>query len=249
MGFRNFIDEFFGGGRQRGFEDLQRALEQARTQATGALQKGEQFFEPFRGSGTQALSRLQQIFGEAPQDVVSRIEGGFQQTPGFQFQKQQAQEALQNQLAAAGLTGSGEALRRSSQLASNLAQQAEQQHLANVLGVRGGQISGLQNIFGTGFGAAGQEAGLQRNIADVLGQFGGQIGQAQFGQDVARAQGLSSLLGGVGQAAGFLGGSLFQHLLGGAPSGGFNLEDMLAASHGFPGSTPQAGGLTFMPGV
>lgn len=174
------LDELFGGGRGKGFEDLQSQLEQARG-----------LYDPFRQAGLQALPQLQGLFGQDPTDVVNKILGQYQASPGEQFQKQQAQTAMQNQLAAAGLSGSGEAIQRSGQLASGLAGQGQQQFLQNVLGQRQQQIGGLENLFQTGFGATGQEAGLT-----------GQIGQAQFGEDVSKSQALTNLFKAIGQGAG-----------------------------------------------
>lgn len=208
------LDELFGGGRGQGFEDLEAQLRQAQ----GAIGQGEQFLDPFRQGGLGALSQLQGIFGESPEDVINRIQGQYQETPGFQFQRKRAQEALQNQLAAAGLGGSGEAIQRSGQLASNLAQQGQQQNLANVLGVRQQRIGGLQNILGGGLGAAGQEAGLQKSIADLFGQ----IGQSQFGGDVAQSQALSGLFGALGQGAGMMFGMPGMGGFGGGGAGGIS---------------------------
>jgi hypothetical protein len=222
------LDELFGGGRGQGFEDLEAQLRQAQ----GAIGKGEGFLDPFRKGGLGALSQLQQMFGESPEDIINRIQGQYQETPGFQFQRKRAQEALQNQLAAAGLGGSAEAIQRSGQLASNLAQTGQQQNLQNVLGQRQQQMGGLENILGTGFGAAGQEAGLQKSMADLFGQ----IGQAQFGGDVSQSQALSGLFGALGQGAGMMFGmpgmggmggglsGLFGGGGGGSPLGGFGTQ-------------------------
>ncbi len=135
----SFLSSLFGGG------DAQKAAQAAEEQERAATGQALGLLSPFQQGGQGALSQLQGLFGQDPTELINRILGQFQGSPAFDFQKQQAQEAQQNQLASAGLAGSGEAIQRSGQLASGLASQGQQQFLQNVLGQRQQQIGGLED--------------------------------------------------------------------------------------------------------
>jgi hypothetical protein len=200
------LDRLFGGGRQAGFKDLEEQLRQAQEALRAATARGEGFLDPFRAGGTQAMGQLQDLFGMPSTDVINQILGQYQESPAFKFKQQQAQEALQNQLAAAGVGGSGPAAMRAGQLASNIAGQGQEQFLQDVLGARQQRIGGLERLYGGGLGAAGQEAGMEQALGQGLAGLFGQIGQAQFGQDVSKSQQLTNLLSGLGQILGGIGG-------------------------------------------
>jgi len=207
----SFLGTLFGGGsgREEGFEDLESQLRQAMQAIQGASRRGEGFLQPFQQGGVSALSQLQGMLGQDPTQLINQITGQYQQSPEFEFQKSQAQDALQNQLESAGLGSSGIGAQKSAELAGNLASQNQQQYLQNVLGQRQQQMGGLESLFSGGLGAAGQQAGLEQGLGTNLANLFGQIGQAQFGQDVAGQQDKSSFLGGLGQLGGLASLALF----------------------------------------
>jgi len=201
------LDELFGGGRQQGFQDLGESLGQGQQAIRQASERGLGFLQPFQAGGTQALASLQQLLGQDPTQTIGDIQSKFQESPGFKFQEQAGQEALQNKLQALGLGGSGVAAREAGQLASNFANQGLQQFTQNVLGQRQQQLGGLENLFQGGLGASGQAAGLATGEGSQLANLFGQMGQSRFGEDVARSQGLTGLFKGIGSGIGALSGA------------------------------------------
>ena len=195
---------FSGGG------DAQDASQAAMAQERQSMMQALGLLSPFQQAGVGAAGQLQGMFGQDPTDIINKIQSQFRPSAGFQFQKQQAQQGLENQLASAGLAGSGEAIQRSGQLASGLAGQGQQQFLQNVLGQRQQQQTGLEGLFRGGLSAAGTGAGL-------LGQEGQALGGLQAAGILGQGQERSNLFGGL---AGLLGGA-FGGGGGGFGAGGF----------------------------
>ena len=202
------LSSLFGGGGDAG-DASQAAMgqeRQAMMQALGLL-------SPFQQAGVGAIGGLQGMLGQDPTDIVNKILGQYQTSPGEQFQQQQAQGALQNQLAAAGLGGSGAAIQKSGQLAQHLAGQGQQQFLQNVLGQRQQQMGGLESLFRGGLSAAGTGAGL-------LGQEGQTLGGLAGAGILGQGQEKSGLFGGLGSLAGLFGGGGFGGAGGAGGAGG-----------------------------
>lgn len=200
--------KLFGGGddSRKAAEQEQRELEQAEQQIRQATGQGLGLLSPFQQAGVGAIGGLQGMLGQDPTDIVNKILGQFQQSPAEKFQSQQAQQAMQNQLASAGLSGSGEAIQRSGGLAQQLAGQGQQQFLQNVLGQRQQQMGGLESLFGGGLSAAQSGAGLLGQEGQSLAGLTGQIGQAQAAGTLGKGQEQAGLFGGLGQIGGLLGG-------------------------------------------
>lgn len=219
----SFLGGTFGGGSaKKASEQLREALQQAEAQERADTQQGLGLLSPFQQAGVGAIPQLQALFGQDPTDIINKIMGQFQESPAQQFQSERANQALQNQMAAAGLSGSGEAAQRSGQLAQQLASQGQQQFLQDVLGQRQQQISGLEGFFGGGLSAAGQGAGLLgqegRSLTDLTGQIGAAQAAGTIGQGRERAGlfgGIGSLLG-LGAGSGLFGGGGFGNLFGGS---------------------------------
>lgn len=189
------LGKLFGGGG-----DAQEASQAAMAQERQAIAQALGLLQPFQQAGAGfAIPGMERMLGEDPTDIINRITGQFRESPEFTFQKQAAQEALQNQLAAAGLGGSGAAIQKAGQLATGLAGQGQQQFLQNVLGQRQQQLGGLEQLFRGGLSAAGTGAGL-------LGQEGQALGGLQAAGILGRGQERSGLFGGLGELGGLFGG-------------------------------------------
>ena len=92
---------------------------------------------------------------------------GFQQTPGYQFQVQQANDAVQNRLAALGMAGSGDAMKALATTTSGLANQEYGNYLNRLASMAGmGQTQTSQNN-AAAMGAAG-------NMSNIAMQGGNQ---------------------------------------------------------------------------
>jgi hypothetical protein len=139
-------------------------------------------FQPFYNSGLGAQNALAFEMG-----VGSRPDGyqGFQATPGFQFALDQAQDGVQNSVAARQGLNSGAAM---DALQRNRMGMANQEY-GNFLSRLGGLASGGQNA-----------AGMQGSASQA---FGGQIGSNMMQGGQARAQGIANA--GNANAAGTVG--------------------------------------------
>lgn len=132
-----------------------------------------------QGTGGQTSNGLAS-WGSGPMTAAK----GFQQTPGYQFQVQQANDAVQNRMAALGLAGSGDAMKGIA---------ATTQGLANA--EYGNYLNRLAAMAGMGQTATNSQNALGANAANQMS------GIAQAGGN-ARA---SSIMGGTNAWSGALG--------------------------------------------
>ena len=131
--------------------------------------------EPYNQAGQAAIPQLQTLLGLTPSGgptsaaTNANTLAALQNTPGYQFAKQQGLQGVTNQASAMGLLGSGNTLQALDQYGTGLADQTYQQQVAN-----------LQNLVNTGQGAASGVAGnieqTGTNLANIA------VGQ---GQDLA----------------------------------------------------------------
>lgn len=91
---------------------------------------------------------------------------GFQQTPGYQFQVQQANDAVQNRMAALGMAGSGDAMKALATTTNGLASQEYGNYLNRLASMAGMGQTQTTNNNAAAMGAAGNMS----NIAMAGGQ-------------------------------------------------------------------------------
>lgn len=149
--------ETVGLGRQ----DSINYFNQANAATTKAVEELEA--SPYTQAGNLAMQELIDFTGANPDansaDIMSRLEN----LPGYQFQLQQGQQAMERSLAAKGLSTSGNALAAATEYGQGYAQNAYQGHLQNL-----STIAGLSSPF--------QQALTQSRLAQ-----GAQLsGQGQF---------------------------------------------------------------------
>lgn len=154
--------------------------------------------QPYNTAGQSVLPALTSLatsgpYGGGP-NYVSQAAGigvgpggqaALAQTPGYQFQLQQAQQALQSSAAARGLGVSGAEMKGAASYATGLASSNYQQQFANALALNTAQQGNLQNQFnrltGTaslGEGAASDVGRLGTAAAGTAGGLTAQAGQA-----------------------------------------------------------------------
>lgn len=204
------ISGLFGGNKaaknlSTGYINAEHGILGATGAAQNDIQQGTANYYPFVGAGQQGLAGLEQYAGSNPRFNFNPQE--YFNSPAYQFQLQQGQNAIENAASVGGFGGN--TLRDLTQYGQGLASQyynqafnqAQQQFQTN-------QQATLQNLgalINAGeFGASGAFAG---NLA--LGQTGmagaQQAGQAAIGAAGGQAGGalnqgnqLSSILGGLG---------------------------------------------------
>ena len=111
--------------------------------------------------------------GQTSNAMTQRL--GFQQTPGYQFQVQQANDAVQNRMAALGLAGSGDAMKALATTTSGLANQEYGNYLNRLAAMAGMGQTATQNNNAATMGAA-------NNMSNIAMQGGNNRASSMLGQ-------------------------------------------------------------------
>ena len=198
---------------------------------------------PFLHAGTQAVNELAGLTGTPGQGLLAPWTGQFQAptaaqaaaTPGYQFQLQQGEQALQNSAAAKGGLLSGGTAKALDQYSQGLASTDYQQTYNNAFNEYQQSYNQFQNNQANEFNRLSALSGGGQTSATTLGQQGQQTAGnvaninlttgAQQGQDIqnAAAATASGYAGATNAATGALGniGSMMmlQQLLSGGGAG------------------------------
>lgn len=169
-------------------------------------EQGNEQYGALMGLGPDLMKSLQQLMQD-PGGFLNQIGEGYQKSPGYDFARDEALNAITNAEASGGMGGSYQHGRRAGETATNLANQDFHNYLAEALGLFGQGNQGMQNLYGEGL--HGNELGTQRgfqgsqNLADILtNALSSQAELAYSGKanKNANKQGLiGSLLGGAGK--------------------------------------------------
>lgn len=159
--------DYYGKGRT----DL---LEQARQGEAAGREfygQGVGFQEPYMQAGAGATNQLAALFGQGGAYTQQPTMAELQMDPGYAFRFQQGEQAMRNAARSGGLAGSGGALKA----ATRYGQEAGSQEYTNAynrfMANRAAATQGLQNLAGTGAGAAGTATGLAGQIgSNLMGQ-------------------------------------------------------------------------------
>jgi len=193
------------------------ALKEGQAAAVPALEgyygKGVGFQEPYMGAGTGATNQLAALFGQGGAYTQQPTLEQLQMDPGYAFRFQQGQRALSSGLGASGMRGSGAALKAATQFGQDMASQEYQNAYARFMVNRAQAVQGLQNLAGTGAGAANVASGLAGqtgantanvytgtagNLANLYGSTGANLANVYTGG----ANQLANIYGNLGQGLG-----------------------------------------------
>lgn len=153
------------GAIDRGRTGALASLGQGLTDATGTINGAVSRYDPWVNAGKSALTTYQNSLGQNGADGNAAAVSQFQASPGYQYQVDQATDAVARKASALGALGSGNTMQAITDRASNLANQEYS-----------GWQDRLNGLSNTGLQATGQQTGL-------LGQLGSL--QAQNGRDEA----------------------------------------------------------------
>jgi len=156
--------DYYGKGRA----DL---LEQARQGEAAGREfygQGVGFQEPYMQSGAQATNQLATLFGQGGAYTQQPTLDQLQMDPGYEFRRQQGEQAMLNMARAGGLAGAGSALKAGQRFGQDMASQEYQNAYARFMANRQAVSQGLQNLAGTGASAAGTATGLAGQIGTNL---------------------------------------------------------------------------------
>lgn len=162
----------------------------------------------YMNNGVQAGQMLMPQYNSLvnnPALMMNKIGSTFQQSPGYNWQVNQALGAANRAAAAGGMAGSPAEQQQIAGVTNQLANQDYYNYLNHALNLFGTGLSGLSNMYGqgmgvgeniynTGYGAAGDEASALMSQANLA--YAGQQNQNQ-----SMMGGMGSLLSGLGGVA------------------------------------------------
>lgn len=207
------LTNFFSGGKQQGYEDLQNMLGKGMGEMKGYVNQANDILNPYNQNGLSQYGTLQQAIArmQNPQQFMSDMLQGYTMSPMAQHQIAAGNDAAYNAAAASGMTGSTPYLMDVNEQSQQIANRDQQQYLNNAMGIYNQGLGMSQNLYNTGFGAAGQMSNNLSSLAQAVANMYGQMGQAQLGQDQAETGGLAGMLGaGLGVASKIPFGKMFK---------------------------------------
>lgn len=179
-------------------------------QADAARQQQERYFgvakggyEPYQQFGQQSMNALARGMGLTPgegsgalmtQPTITQL----QMDPSYAFREQQGLQAVQRQMAAGGLGGSGAALKAAQRFGQDLASTEYGNAYNRFMQNRANQINMLQGGTQTGFGAA-------QGVGNLATGTGTNIANTMLGAGQALGTGLEQA--GQARASGYMGGA------------------------------------------
>lgn len=240
------MGNFLSGGQEAGYSDIIDAIKQAQTQQRGYYQEAVGRLQPYMAAGTRGLEAYERGLAPlaTPQQFYKQMLAGYQTSPATQQELQQAEQAARYGGLATGMYGSGAQRKALADVAQQLTARDIGDYAQRMMGIYGMGLAGQQQL-----AQAGQLAGTQAGqwgmmTGQDIANLQAQIGQARYGQDVARQQGLQSLLslGLAGITGGFEGG-------GGAAGRGITgaLAETPPATFTMPTTTPGRWAAPYMP--
>lgn len=162
------------------------------------------YYQPYIDSGQNAMGVLNTQYGNMvnnPTGMMNSIGAGYQQSPGYQYQVNQATGAANRAAAAGGMLGSPS---EQQALAGNVNQMANQDYYNYV--DRGMQnynqgIQGYQGMNTQGYNASNE---LAQSLANALMTQGSLAYAGQANKNSSKGGGFGDLIGGVASSIPFL---------------------------------------------
>lgn len=210
------------------------------------LQQGQQVVSPYTNAGTFATNQL--VAGLSPGGQFTQTltpDQILQQDPGYQFQQQQGEEAIQRGAAAQGTAISGGELKDLDTYNQNLASNAYQQAFNNFNQTQNQNYSRLLSLTGIGAQEANvSNADLEQSEANTLGINAGvaglyeNMGQGQAAGTLGSASSINNAISGVTNAIGQIAG--LSSLNNSSPDQNTPTYDPTTGTEVYPGQTTTA---------
>jgi hypothetical protein len=155
------------------------------------------YYQPFINAGTGAMSNLEGQYGDLinnPGAKFNQMGESFQQSPGFNWQMQQALQGANHAAAAGGMAGSPEHEQNNEQVANDLANQDYYNYMDHVTGLYGEGLHGEQDLMHQGYNAT-------TSLTDQIAQMLSQEARMQYGTEMGKKSAQSSIFGDIAQGA------------------------------------------------
>lgn len=187
------------------------------------------YYQPYMNAGANALNQMNDQYSHLlanrsplqdqysqlmndPSAMYNKIAGGYQQSPGFEWEMGQGMNAANNAAAAGGMAGSPEHQQQAATMATGLANKDFNNYMGKAMGLYGQGLEGSQGMYNQGlqgyeglnkmgYGANDQMASI---IADMLSQQSKFKMAGQLGQNQSQGQTWGNIFGGLGSLAAFL---------------------------------------------
>jgi hypothetical protein len=213
---------------EQGYGNALSALQQYYPEAQGYAGQATAAYAPMTAYGKTGVDAYQSAMGLGPEGAAGM--NAFQNTPGYQFARDQGLDAVMRSASAQGLLASGNTSADLAKYATGLADQTYGSYLSRLnplMSMYGtgiaGQASGLTNQANLASGMGTNTANLHKGMGQDMANIYGQAGQTYLDEARSRA----GILGQIGQAqaGGILGAANAQ---GNTIMSGLNLVSKLA---------------------
>lgn len=154
-----------------------------------------QYLNPYMQAGQGAMGNLQNEYGQLmnnPGQFMNQIGKQFQQSPGYQFQVNQATNAANSAAAAGGMAGSPAEQVQLAGTVNGLANQDYYHWLNGAMGMFGTGLQGQQDLMHQGFGASED---MGNALSQSLSQQAAYGYAGQAAQNQSQGAGIGSIFG------------------------------------------------------
>lgn len=214
------FDLFSSSNEKQAAEDLKGGLRRGEKRAAGAFQEGMEGFrtsyddalaeyDPYTEAYEPAAGSYADALGLSGEEGTARSREAFETSPGYQFQLEQGQQALERSAARRGMLGSGNTSLDELEYSQGLASGEWNDYLDRLFQTSqaGREVAGSRANIHTR--AGDQEYGAGRDLGTLYHGTETGIGEAdagyQMSQDATGANIFGAITGGLGLATKFLG--------------------------------------------
>jgi len=192
-----WIDEMFGGGREKAGKDMYNQMQQGWGQSQGMMnpyiQRGNTAYDAY-------IAALNQ--GKDPAALYNQFASGYKESPEALAMNKVGQEGANNAAAAGGMLGSGAEQTAAANLSQSVRANDFDKYMENMYNTRSQYLGGQSGLEGQGFSAS-------NNLMQTMQKYFEDMAKAKGAQDTGRSQGLTGAIGaGLGIAGDIFGGPI-----------------------------------------
>ncbi len=189
------VGDLFGAGLTAfGMNSFQNPADSAMPYLNGIQGQMQPYFQPYMDAGKSALPTLQGQYNQLmnnPTAVMNGIGSTYQQSPGYQFQVNQAQNSANHAAAAGGMLGSPAEQQSIAGTVNNLANQDYNTYLNQGLGLYSQGLQGMQGLNQMGYNAS-------TGFGDDIGSIGQSQANLAYAGAANQNQSQQGAMGGIG---------------------------------------------------
>jgi hypothetical protein len=216
----SLLGSLFGGsGQERGYEDMQRLMQQQRGEQRGLTNEANGYLNPFYNAGRGEIGGYMQNYQRMldPNKLIGDWMSKYTESPWAKLQTEKGQGAITNAASASGALGGTNYGRDMSDYTQKIVAADQQNYLNNLMNMFGQGLGHQQGMVGMG-GDMGRQMGMNNmNLAQLLAQSYGEEGASRIGQRKAEGQERNNLFSSLGGIAGNLFGAGSQPKTNGQP--------------------------------